>query len=94
MAKMYQGNATTASTDSHFIPEIWGEGIYKYFDRSTVFRGLIDDYSAVFSGAGFGDVLHIPEISLISASDKSAGNDVEYDATATTETQLTVNKHK
>ena len=91
MAKMYQGSATTASTDSHFIPEIWGEGIYKYFDRSTVFRGLIDDYSAVFSGAGFGDVLHIPEISLISASDKSAGNDVEYDATATTETQLTVN---
>ena len=55
---------------------------------------MIDDYSAVFSGAGFGDVLHIPEISLISASDKSAGNDVEYDATATTETQLTVNKHK
>ena len=55
---------------------------------------MIDDYSAVFSGAGFGDVLHIPEISLISASDKQAGNDVEYDATATTETQLTVNKHK
>ena len=94
MAKGYQGSASTTTTDQHFIPEIWGEGIYKYFDRSTVFRGLIDDYSAVFSGAGFGDVLHIPEISLISASDKSAGNDVEYDATATTETQLTVNKHK
>ena len=94
MAKGYQGNASTKSTDQHFIPEIWGEGIYKYFDRSTVFRGLIDDYSAVFSGAGFGDVLHIPEISLISASDKDAGSDVEYDATATTETQLTVNKHK
>ena len=94
MAKGYQGSASTTTTDQHFIPEIWGEGIYKYFDRSTVFRGLIDDYSAVFSGAGFGDVLHIPEISLVSASDKSSGNDVEYDATATTETQLTVNKHK
>lgn len=91
---MYQGNAATVSTDSHFIPEIWGEGIYKYFERKSVFRGLVDDYSAVFSGAGFGDVLHIPEISLISASDKSAGSDVSYDATSTTETQLTVNKHK
>jgi len=94
MAKMYQGNASTTTTDQHFIPEIWSEGIYKFFERKSVLRGLIEDYSAVFSGAGFGDVLHIPEISLISADDKSAGSDVTYDATATTETQLTVNKHK
>ena len=91
---MYQGNASTTTTDQHFIPEIWSEGIYKFFERKSVLRGLIEDYSAVFSGAGFGDVLHIPEISLISADDKSAGSDVSYDATATTETQLTVNKHK
>lgn len=94
MAKHYQGSAVTTTTDQHFIPEIWMDGIYKYFERKTVFRGLIDDYSAVFGGAGFGDVLHVPEISLISASDKSAGADVSYNATATTETQLTVNKHK
>jgi len=94
MAKHYQGSPVTTTTDQHFIPEIWMDGIYKYFERKTVFRGLIDDYSAVFGGAGFGDVLHVPEISLISAADKSAGSDVSYDATATTETQLTVNKHK
>ena len=94
MAKHYQGSASTATTDQHFIPEIWAEGIYKFFERKSVFRGLVDDYSALFGSSGFGDVLHIPEMSLISASDKSAGSDVEYDATATTETQLTVNKHK
>ena len=94
MAKMYQGNAVTNSTDQHFIPEIWADGIYKYFERKSVFRGLVDDYSALFAGKGYGDVLHIPEMSLISASDKDAGNDVSYDATATTETQLVVNKHK
>tara|TARA_R100000152_G_C6769069_1_gene194776 strand:- start:699 stop:1595 length:897 start_codon:yes stop_codon:yes gene_type:complete len=94
MAKHYQGSASTTTTDQHFIPEIWAEGIYKFFERKSVFRGLVDDYSALFGSAGFGDVLHIPEMSLISASDKSAGSDVEYDATATTETQLTVNKHK
>ena len=94
MAKHYQGSPVTTTTDQHFIPEIWMDGIYKYFERKTVLRGLVDDYSAVFSGAGFGDVLHIPEMSLISASDKDAGSDVSYDATATTETQLTVNKHK
>jgi hypothetical protein len=94
MAKHYQGSPVTTTTDQHFIPEIWMDGIYKYFERKTVFRGLIDDYSAIFGGAGFGDVLHVPEISLISASDKDAGSDVTYNATATTETQLTVNKHK
>jgi len=94
MSKHYQGDAVTNSTDQHFIPEIWADGIYKYFERKSVFRGLVDDYSALFAGKGYGDVLHIPEMSLISASDKSAGADVSYDATATTETQLTVNKHK
>tara|TARA_Y100000592_G_scaffold27096_2_gene43001 strand:+ start:19765 stop:20670 length:906 start_codon:yes stop_codon:yes gene_type:complete len=94
MSKHYQGSAVTNTTDQHFIPEIWADGIYKYFERKSVFRGLVDDYSALFAGKGYGDVLHIPEMSLISASDKSAGADVSYDATATTETQLTVNKHK
>ena len=94
MSKHYQGNAVTNTTDHHFIPEIWADGIYKYFERKSVFRGLVDDYSALFSDKGYGDVLHIPEMSLISASDKSAGADVSYDATATTETQLVVKKPK
>jgi len=94
MAKHYTGDASTTSTNQHFIPEIWGEGIYKYFERGSVLRDLVDDYSAVFGGAGFGDVLHIPEVSIVSAQDKQAANDVEYEASATTETQLTVNKHK
>ena len=94
MSKHYQGDATTTTTDQHFIPEIWADGIYKYFERKSVFRGLIDDYSALMTGKGYGDTLHIPEISLISASDKRAGGDVSYDNTATTETQLSINKHK
>jgi hypothetical protein len=94
MSKHYQGSPVTTTTDQHFIPEIWADGIYKYFERKSVFRGLVDDYSALFAGKGYGDVLHIPEMSLISASDKDAGADVSYDATATTETQLVVNKHK
>ena len=94
MAKHYQGSAVTTTTDQHFIPEIWMDGIYKYFERKTVLRGLVDDYSALVGSKGYGDAINIPEMSLISASDKSAGSDVSYDATVTTETQLTVNKHK
>lgn len=94
MAKHYQGNPVTITTDQHFIPEIWADGIYKYFERKSVFRGLVDDYSALVGSKGYGDAINIPEMSLISASDKSAGSDVSYDATATTTTQLQINKHK
>ena len=64
MAKHYQGSPVTITTDQHFIPEIWADGIYKYFDRKTVFRGLVDDYSALVSSKGYGDAINIPEMSL------------------------------
>ena len=94
MAKHYQGSPVTTTTDQHFIPEIWADGIYKYFERKTVFRGLVDDYSALVKGKGYGDAINIPEMSIITASAKSAGSDVSYDATATTTTQLALTNHK
>ena len=94
MATHYDGSAATVTTAQHFIPEIWADGIYKYFERKTVFRGLVDDYSALVKGKGYGDAINVPEMSIISASAKSAGADVAYDATATTTTQLALNKHK
>ena len=94
MAIHYQGSPVTVTTDQHFIPEIWADGIYKYFERKTVFRGLVDDYSALVRGKGYGDAINIPEMSIITASAKSAGSDVSYDATATTTTQLALTNHK
>ena len=94
MATHYDGSASTVTTEQHFIPEIWADGIYKYFERKSVFRGLVDDYSALVSGKGYGDAINVPEMSIITATAKSAGADVAYDATATTTTQLALNKHK
>ena len=86
------GAASTVSSHDDFVPEIWGEGIYKYFERKTVFRGLIDDYSSMVSGGGM-DTINIPEITLKDATAKSADTLVSYDATASTVTQLAINKH-
>ena len=94
MATHYDGSAATVTTEQYFIHEIWADGIYIYFDRKTVFRGLVDDYSALVSGKGYGDAINVPEMSIITATAKSAGADVAYDATATTTTQLALNKHK
>ena len=94
MATHYDGSAATVTTEQYFIPEIWADGIYKYFERKTVFRGLVDDYSSLVKGKGYGDAINVPEMSIVSASAKSAGADVAYDATATTTTQLALDKHK
>tara|TARA_R110000851_G_scaffold205753_1_gene357784 strand:+ start:220 stop:1113 length:894 start_codon:yes stop_codon:yes gene_type:complete len=94
MAKHYQGDAVTITTDQHFIPEIWADGIYKYFERKSLFRGLVDDYSALVGAKGYGDAINIPEMSLVTASNKVKDADVSYDGTATTTTQLALDKHK
>ena len=83
-------HSTTSADD--FVPELWSDGIYRYFERSTIFKGLVDDYSSLVQGAG--DTVNIPQIDLKTSEDKSIDTLVTYDATATTNTQLLIDKHK
>ena len=85
------GATSTATTHEEFVPEIWADGIYKYFARKTVFRGLMDDYSALVKGSG--DTINIPEITLKTATAKAIDTLVTYDATHSTQTQLSIDKH-
>jgi len=86
------GAAHTVSSADDFVPELWSEGIYRYFERGTVFKNLIEDYSSLVKGSG--DIVNIPQIDFDASSDKAADTLVTYDATATTVTQLAINKHK
>jgi len=93
MARHYDGNSATTTTEAVFLPEVWAEGIYKFFERKSVFRGLVDDYSALVAGKGAGDIVHIPEIAIASATEKAEDADVAYNNATATETQLALNKH-
>ena len=86
------GAAHTTSTADDFVPELWSEGIYRYFERGTVFKSLVEDYSSLVKGSG--DTVNIPQIDFDASSDKAANTLVTYDATATTVTQLAIDKHK
>ena len=86
------GAAHTTSSADDFVPELWGDGIYRYFERGTVFKGLIEDYSSMVKGSG--DIVNIPQIDFDASSEKAIDTLVTYDATATTVTQLAINKHK
>tara|TARA_Y100001938_G_scaffold148780_1_gene233474 strand:+ start:55 stop:1014 length:960 start_codon:yes stop_codon:yes gene_type:complete len=86
------GAAHTTSTADDFVPELWSDGIYRYFERGTIFKNLVEDFSSMVKGSG--DIVNIPQIDLVDSSNKAADSLVTYDATATTVTQLAINKHK
>jgi len=86
------GAAHTTTTADDFVPELWSDGIYRYFERGTVFKNLIEDYSSLVKS--FGDTVNIPQIDFDASSDKAINTLVTYDATATTVTQLAIDKHK
>ena len=74
-----------------FIPELWGDIIYKYFEERLVFKNLIEDYSSLVQGQG--KIIHIPEIAKMTAASLTDGAQVSYVAPAETNTQLTVDQH-
>ena len=86
------GAAHTTTSADDFVPELWSDGIYRYFERGTVFKNLIEDYSSLVKGSG--DTVNIPQIDFDASSDKTIDTLVTYDATATTVTQLAIDKHK
>ena len=86
------GNAFTATDAEEFVPEIWSDGIYRFFQRGTVFKNLVEDYSSLVKGSG--DTVNIPQIDLVASADKAINTLVTYDATDSTQTQLVINKHK
>ena len=74
-----------------FIPGLWADAIYKYFEERLVFKHLVDDYSSMVKGKG--DTIHFPEIAKMTASSLTDGGQVTYVAPAETETQLAVDQH-
>jgi hypothetical protein len=74
-----------------FIPELWGDLIYKYFEERLVFKNTVEDYSSLVQNEG--KIIHIPEIAKMTASSLTDGAQVSYVAPAETNTQLTIDKH-
>jgi hypothetical protein len=83
-------NTTTGAV---FIPEIWSEAIFKYFEAKLKLRGSVDDYSALVASSG--DTINIPKIAMDGTNDKAVNTEVTYSISGTeTSVALAINKHK
>lgn len=90
----FSGDATQG-TGSHldvFIPELWSDGVYRYFEKNLVLKPFFDDYSSLVQGAG--DVLHIPTMQEVASADKNANTGVVYSVNTETDIDLAIDQHK
>ena len=88
---MANGNITT-TTAANFIPEIWSKDAKIAVEANLVLAKRVNRQFE--SELQVGDTLHIPDVSNMSVSDKSAGTDVTFETITEGETQVVINKHK
>lgn len=77
-----------------FIPELWLPEIQKARENNIVAAKRIFDVSGMGEVKSKGDVLHIPKISNLSASNKTSLSEVTISTSTETEVQLTIDSHK
>ena len=90
----FSGDATQG-TGSHldvFIPELWADGVYRYFEKNLVLKPFFDDYSSLVAGRG--DTLHIPTVQEVASADKDANAGVAYSVNTETDIDLSIDQHK
>jgi len=90
----FSGDATQG-TGSHldvFIPELWADGVYRYFEKNLILKPFFDDYSSLVQGAG--DVLHIPTMQEVASATKNANTGVAYSVNTETDIDLAIDQHK
>lgn len=82
----------TITTGDNFIPEVWSKELQLATEANLVMGRLVKRFDAEMKS--FGDVLHIPKISNLSATDKTAETAVTFSAPTEDKVDLTINKHK
>ena len=89
---VFTGDVTQNSDVDVFVPELWSDGVYRYFEKALTLKPFFDDYSSLVQGRG--DTLHIPTIQEVASADKSANTSVEYTANVETTISLSIDQHK
>jgi len=84
-------NHLTTTTSAVFIPEIWLDEIRAFLKSRLVMTNVV---KTINHEGKAGDILHIPDLSALTANDKAASTQVTLQSPTETEFTLTINKHK
>lgn len=82
----------TVTTADKFIPDVWSMEVLRATEDALVMAPLVKRYDALVAARG--DTIHIPNLSNLSANDKTANAAVTLQAVTETETTISIDKHK
>lgn len=85
-------NHMTTTTGDVFRPEVWSPEILRATENALVMAGLVKRFDSLVSGKG--DTINIPNLSNLSATDKSVSTQVTLQSPTETNTQILINQHK
>jgi N4-gp56 family major capsid protein len=81
----------TVTTAANLIPELWGPLLLKEYEAAQKFRALV---RALEVEGGYGDTIHIPVITALTADTKVAGTDLTPVANTEGKVDVSLNIHK
>lgn len=85
-------NHMTTTTGDIFRPEVWSPEVLRATENALVMAGLVKRFDSLVTGKG--DTINVPNLSNLSASDKSASTQVTLQSPTESNTQILINKHK
>lgn len=80
------------TTSAVFVPEVWSKDIIKEVRKKLVLANRVKRHDR--DVAKFGDTVHVPNISNLTANDKISGVQVSPQAVTEGEVQILIDKHK
>jgi len=75
-----------------FIPEIWSQEVKMFRENALVAASLVKRFDNLVKEKG--DTIHIPDISELSANDKTANNEVTLQTVTESQSNLSIDTHK
>lgn len=85
-------NHITTTTADVMIPEVWGGRVNDFFRAELKAGNFFEDWSSEVSEGG--DIVHIPNISEMTAQNKTVGSQVTLSDPTETDVDLTIDTHK
>ncbi|MDD4892389.1 MAG: P22 phage major capsid protein family protein [Candidatus Rickettsiella isopodorum] len=84
-------NHNTVTTGANFIRTVWSKKLIIATESNLVAANLVQRYD---TDAKLGRTIVVPNISNLSAVDKTASAEIDFQVTTEASTNITINKHK
>lgn len=81
----------TTTTGASFIPEVWSPEVLRATENALVMAPLVKRFDSLVTQRG--DTIHIPNLTNLSASSKSANTQVSLQAPTETDTTISISNH-